>query len=277
MPRFAAGAAITNGSVDYLDGLGSPPRGSQVSGVLGLGINEGEMKRIPASGSAGLAASGLIQAALGVEFFLSGLNKFADSNFVQNFTAFVDSSPGTRSGLLAPLIHSLIEPNIAFFAQLTRYTELLLGIVLLLGAIEVGRRRLSGRLGRQHRYEPAVALIAALAGVATAGLSLSIALLMGEQLPTIMPGRALTTAIPVELLLVPLGLAVAWMEAGRFKVLKATPLGGAGTVVPTNPSASCEGGGRAALALETSVALSPRPRQHRQFAQKTEQITQPRG
>ena len=43
--------------------------------------------------------------------------------------------------------------------------------------------------------------------------------MMGEQLPTITPGRALTTAIPVELLLVPLGVAVAWMEAGRFRVL----------------------------------------------------------
>jgi hypothetical protein len=42
---------------------------------------------------------------------------------------------------------------------------------------------------------------------------------MGEQLPTIQPGRALTTAIQVELLLVPMGIAVAWMEAGRFRVL----------------------------------------------------------
>jgi hypothetical protein len=41
-------------------------------------------------------------------------------------------------------------------------------------------------------------------------------------LPTITPGRALTTAIPVELLLVPLGIAVAWMEAGRFRVLHRT-------------------------------------------------------
>jgi hypothetical protein len=45
---------------------------------------------------------------------------------------------------------------------------------------------------------------------------------MGEQLPTVMPGRALTTAIPVELLLVPLGIAVAWMEAGRFWVWRRT-------------------------------------------------------
>src|SRR5437899_1806528 len=176
--------------------------------------------RLPASGNTALAASALIQAALGIEFLLSGLNKFADPNFVRNFTLFVNGSPGTHDGFLAPLIHSLVLPNIAFFASLTKYSELGLGIVLLLGAVEVGRRRFSGTLGRQHGYEAPVALIAALAGLAAAGLSLTIALLMGEQLPTIQPGRALTTAIPVELLLVPLGIAVAWMEAGRFRVLR---------------------------------------------------------
>src|SRR5438876_5181182 len=177
------------------------------------------MRRLPASGNTALAASALIQAALGIEFLLSGLNKFADPNFVRNFQAFVDGSPGTQNGLLAGLIHTLVQPNIAFFAGLTEYTELGLGIVLLLGALEVGRRRLSGRVGVEHGYEAPVALIAAFAGLAAAGLSLSIALLMGEQLPTITPGRALTTAIPVELLLVPLGIAVAWMEFGRFRVL----------------------------------------------------------
>jgi hypothetical protein len=177
------------------------------------------IRRLPASGNTALAASALIQAALGIEFTLSGLNKLADPNFVRNFKAFVDASPGTQNGLLAGLIHTLVQPNIAFFAGLTKYTELALGIVLLLGALEVGRRRLSGRLGIEHGYEAPVALVAALAGVAAAGLSLTIALLMGESLPTITPGRALTTAIPVELLLVPLGIAVAWMEAGRFRAL----------------------------------------------------------
>jgi len=177
------------------------------------------IRRLPASGNTALAASALIQAALGIEFLLSGLNKFADPNFVRNFKAFVAASPGTQNGLLAGLIHTLVQPNIAVFAGLTKYTELGLGLVLLLGALEVGRRRLSGKLGIEHGYEAPVALVAALAGLAAAGLSLSIALLMGESLPTITPGRALTTAIPVELLLVPLGIAVAWMEAGRFRVL----------------------------------------------------------
>ncbi|MEA2635794.1 MAG: hypothetical protein QOH92_2561 [Chloroflexota bacterium] len=177
------------------------------------------IRRLPASANTALAASALIQAALGIEFTLSGLNKLADPNFVRNFKAFVDASPGTQNGLLAGLIHTLVQPNIASFAGLTKYTELALGIVLLLGALEVGRRRLSGRVGVEHGYEAPVALVAAFAGLAAAGLSLSIALLMGESLPTITPGRALTTAIPVELLLVPLGIAVAWMEAGRFRVL----------------------------------------------------------
>ena len=180
------------------------------------------IRRLPASGNTALAASALIQAALGIEFTLSGLNKFADPNFFHNFKAFVAASPGTQHGLLAPLIHAVVQPNIAFFAGLTKYSELGLGIVLLLGALEVGRRRLSGRIGVEHGYEAPVALVAAFAGLAAAGLSLSIALLMGEPLPTITPGRALTTAIPVELLLVPLGIAVAWMEAGRFRVLHRT-------------------------------------------------------
>jgi hypothetical protein len=161
----------------------------------------------------------LIQAALGVEFFLSGLNKLADPNFVRNFRIYVDASPGTHTGLLAPLIQAIVQPNIAFFAELTKFIELGLGIVLLLGAIEVGRRRLSGWVAARHGYEAPVALVAALAGLGAAGLSLSIALLMGQQLPAIMPGRALTTAIPVEQLLVPLGIAVAWMEFGRFRAL----------------------------------------------------------
>jgi hypothetical protein len=177
------------------------------------------IRRLPASGSTALAASALIQAALGIEFFLSGLNKFADPNFVRNFTLFVGASPGTHNGPLAPLIQTLVLPNIALFAGLTKSMELVLGIVLLLGALEVGRRRLSGRIAAERGYEAPVALIAAFAGLAAAGLSLSIALMMGEQLPTITPGRALTTAIPIELLLVPMGIAVAWMEAGRFRVL----------------------------------------------------------
>src|SRR5437016_14305704 len=85
-------------------------------------------RRLPASGNTALAASALIQTALGIEFFLSGLNKFADPNFVRNFTLFVDASPGTHTGVLAPLIRGLVLPNLALFAALTKYAEFALGI-----------------------------------------------------------------------------------------------------------------------------------------------------
>ena len=181
-------------------------------------------RRLPASGNTALAASALIQTALGVEFILSGLNKFADRRYVADLDQFVRSNPGATSGILSGLTKGLILPNIAVFATLLRFSELVFGIVLLLGALEVGRRRFAGRIGREHGYEAPAALVSALAGLAVAGLALSIAILMGEQLPSIMPGRAFTTAIPVELLIVPLGVAVAWMEAGRFLVLRHQPV-----------------------------------------------------
>jgi hypothetical protein len=177
-------------------------------------------KRLPASGNTALVSSAIVQAALGIEFALSGLNKFADPDYVANFTSFVRANPGATSGPLSALVQAVVLPNADFFAALLKVTELLLGPILLIGALEIGRRRLSGRMGSAHGYEAAVALVASAAGLTAAGLAFSIFLLMGGVLPTVMPGRAFTTAIPVELLIVPLGLSVAWLEFGRFLVLR---------------------------------------------------------
>jgi uncharacterized membrane protein YphA (DoxX/SURF4 family) len=107
-------------------------------------------RRLPASGNTALAASALIQTALGIEFILSGLNKFADPHYIQNFDQFVRSNPGTNSGILSGLVKGIVLPNVGFFATLLQFSELALGIVLLLGAVEVGRRRFAGRFGREH-------------------------------------------------------------------------------------------------------------------------------
>jgi hypothetical protein len=181
-------------------------------------------KRLPASGNTALASSAVVQAALGVEFVLSGLNKFADPNYVANFSSFVSANPGASSGPVSVLVQAVVLPNADAFATLLKVSELVLGSLLLIGAVEIGRRRLSGRLGAAHGYEAAVALVAALAGLTAAGLAFSIFVLMGGVLPTVMPGRAFTTAIPVELLIVPLGLSVAWLEFGRFVVLRRRPM-----------------------------------------------------
>jgi hypothetical protein len=193
--------------------------------------------RLPASGNTALAASALIQAVLGIEFVLSGLNKFADPSFNQHFEAFVRASPGSQRGLFTGLIQTLVLPNLGFWAFVIEWTELLLGLVLLVGAAEIARRRVSGGFGSQHRYEAPVALVAAIAGLIAAALSFSIFLLQGGVLPEIQPGRAFTSAIPVELLITPLGLAIAWLEFGRFRVLKG-PQPGQATPPSTEASAT---------------------------------------
>ncbi|HXI80484.1 MAG TPA: hypothetical protein VNM34_06650 [Verrucomicrobiae bacterium] len=175
---------------------------------------------LPASGNVALAASAVVQASLGIEFSLAGLNKLADPHYVANFSSFVSSSPGSSGGPLALLVQAVVLPNADAVATLIKVSELILGPVLLIGALEIWRRRLRGRLGAAHGYEAGVAFVAALAGIAAAGLSFSIFLLTDGTLPTVMPGRAFTSAIPVELLIVPLGLSVAWLEFGRFAVLR---------------------------------------------------------
>jgi hypothetical protein len=177
-------------------------------------------RRLPASGNVALGASALIQAALGLEFTLSGLNKLSDPSYVGGFGGFVRSNPGATQGILSGIVQALVLPHAGLFARFTEVSELVLGIILLVGAIEIERRRFSGRLGARHGYEAPVALASALAGLAAAGLALSIGLLMGEGFPTISTGRAFSSAIPVELFIVPLGIAVSWLELGRFMVLR---------------------------------------------------------
>ena len=176
--------------------------------------------RRPLSGNAALGASALIQAVLGIEFTLSSLNKLADPHYVIDFAAFVRSTPGAISGVLSSLVQALVLPNIPTFARLIEVSELLIGVVLLIGAADIGRRRFAGRLGAQHGYEAPLALGSALASLAAAGLTLSIGILMGEGLPTVAVGRAFSSAIPIELFIVPLGVAIAWLELGRFIAIR---------------------------------------------------------
>jgi hypothetical protein len=181
--------------------------------------------RLPRSGNAALIAGALIQAALGFEFVLAGLSKLVNPNFSAQFKSFVEASPGAKNGILAPLIQFLVVPNIALAANLARFTELGAGVVLLVAAIEVARRRFAGPLGSQHGYEPAVALLSAAAGITLGGLSLMIYLIEGGGLPRINPASAFGSPIAIELLIVPLAFGIAWLEFGRFRALRTSAVG----------------------------------------------------
>jgi hypothetical protein len=178
------------------------------------------LHRLPRSGNAALAAGALIQAAVGAEFLLAGLSKAANATYASQFRTFVESSPGSRHGLLSAIVQLAILPNIAVVAQLAKFTEVVAGAILILAAIDVARRRFDCRLGAQHGYEPALALLASAAALAVGSLSLTIYLIQGGLFPRINPAAAFGSPIAIELLLVPLGLAIAWLEFGRFLALK---------------------------------------------------------
>jgi hypothetical protein len=176
--------------------------------------------RVPRSGNAALAAGALIQAALGLEFLFAGLNKAVNPNYVQQFSGYVQGMPGSTSGPLAAVIQMLVVPHLELAAQIAKFTELGAGAVLLITAMEVARRRFSGRLGAEHAYEPLVALLSAVAALTVAGLSGTIYLIQGGRLPTIDPSFGFSPPITVELLVVPLALGIAWLEFGRFRALR---------------------------------------------------------
>ena len=182
---------------------------------------ENRQRVLPLSGNIALAAAAAIQAVLGIEFLLNGLNKLSDPNYASNFAAFVRSSPGAHRGLLSGVIQALIVPNLTLAAVMARTSELAIGVVLLVAAIEVARRRFGGKLGSPHAYEPWVALAVAGAALGMSGLTFTIFMIQGGVLPSINPARAFSSSIPVELLLVPLGLAIAWLQAERFLVMRA--------------------------------------------------------
>jgi hypothetical protein len=179
--------------------------------------------RLPRSGNAALAAGALIQAALGAVFVVAGLSKVVAPDYTQQFREFVLGSAGASSGPLAALVQALVVPHLDVVAELARFTELFAGAVLVLGALEVARRRLSGPLGAQRGYEPLVALVSAAAAVVLGGLSLGIYVLQGGRLPSINPDLAFVSPIAIELLLVPLAVGIAWLELGRFLALRSTP------------------------------------------------------
>ncbi len=179
-----------------------------------------EGRNVPRSGSSALAAGALVQAVLGGEFVLGGLNKLADPQYVAHFRDFMSGSAGLVGGPLASLVRWLVLPNVTVMAQLARFTELVAGLVLVLSAVEVARRRFSGRLGARHGYEPAAALAGALAALVLGGLSLTIYLLQGGALPRVNAGLAFGPPIAIQLFNVPVALAVAWMELGRFVALR---------------------------------------------------------
>jgi hypothetical protein len=174
-----------------------------------------------------LASGALIQAVIGLEFLLAGLNKVIDPDYLTQFRGYVGASPGATSGPLAGVFQFLVVANSDLMARVSMFTELVGGTVLLITTLEVLRRRLAGSFGVQT-YEPLVALASSAAALILSGMSLSIYVLQGGSVPVLNPAFALTSPVAIELFLVPVALAIAWLEFSRFRAMRENALAGPG-------------------------------------------------
>src|SRR5919198_5809451 len=68
-------------------------------------------QRLPRSGNTALASGALIQAVIGVEFLLAGLNKVIDPDYLTQFRGYVGASPGATGGPLATVFQSVLVAN----------------------------------------------------------------------------------------------------------------------------------------------------------------------
>src|SRR5690348_202857 len=74
--------------------------------------------RVTIGADAGVGAVAIVQAILGLEFLLGGLNKYLATNFAAAFKSFVVSSASAQGHLLSPIVRTVIVPNAALFAEL---------------------------------------------------------------------------------------------------------------------------------------------------------------
>jgi hypothetical protein len=168
----------------------------------------------------------LIQAVVGLEFLLAGLNKVIDPDYLTQFRGYVGGSPGATTGPLAGVFQFLVVSHSDLMARVSMFIELVGGTVLLITTLEVLRRRLAGSFGVQRAFEPLVALVSSAAALILGGMSLSIYVLQGGSVPVLNPAFALTSPVAIELFLVPLALAIAWLEFSRFRAMRDNALAG---------------------------------------------------
>ena len=183
-------------------------------------------ERLPRSGNTALASAALIQAVIGVEFLLAGLNKVIDPDYLTHFRGYVGASPGATSGPLAGVFQFVVLANSDMMARVSIFTELVGGSLLLITTLEVLRRRLAGSFGVQRPFEPLVALVSSAAAFILGALSLSIYVLQGGSVPVLNAAFALTSPVAIELFLVPIALAIAWLEFSRFRAMRGNALAG---------------------------------------------------
>jgi thiosulfate dehydrogenase [quinone] large subunit len=160
------------------------------------------------------AAVGLavVEAAIGYEWLLSGLNKVLSSDFSSGLAKQLQSSlQGNPNGWYASLTNALVVPHAQLFATLVEAGELLVGLGLFAGAALWATGRITAGWARLLN----LGVIAALVGGIL--MSANYAVMSGDTLPGLNPGNAFNEGISIDSLLtiIGIGLLVVHVVASR--------------------------------------------------------------
>ncbi|HVA92973.1 MAG TPA: hypothetical protein VNL71_24400 [Chloroflexota bacterium] len=149
---------------------------------------------------AGLA---VVEAAIGYEWLLSGLNKVLSANFRSGLGPHLQSSlQGNPNGWYTSLATALVLPHAQLVAPLVAAGELLVGLGLFAGAA----LWLSGRMAAGWARLLNLGVIAALASGIL--MSANYAVMAGNTLPGLNPGNAFNEGLSLDSLLTIIGLGL---------------------------------------------------------------------
>ena len=143
-----------------------------------------------------------IQAIIGWEWIMSGGNKLFSGTFPQGLAdALTNSFKDNPNGWYVSFLKQVVVPNSVFFGYLIEWTEIIVGIVLVSGAILLlSKPRMPG--DPQNGLNVAYCIAVVVAAAIGAFQNINFHFFMGGWvLPTFDPGNAYNEGIDLEALL----------------------------------------------------------------------------
>ena len=150
-----------------------------------------------------------VQAIVGWEWLVSGLNKVFSGTFPQGLAGTLNQGiQDNPNAWYVSFLHTVVQPNSIFFGYAIEWTELIIGVIFLSGALVLlGRPRVRGE--EQHSLAVGFCTAAAIAGLVGAFLCVNFHFFMGGAVvPGINPADPFDEGIDLDALLPPISLLI---------------------------------------------------------------------
>ncbi len=150
-----------------------------------------------------------IQAIVGWEWLISGLNKVFSGTFPQGLANTLNQGiQDNPNAWYVSFLHTFVQPHSIFFGYAIEWTELTIGVIFLSGALVLlGQPRIRGE--SQHSLAVGFCAAAAIAGLVGAFLCVNFHFFMGGSvIPGVNPADPFDEGIDLDALLPPISLLV---------------------------------------------------------------------